>query len=48
MDRLGETSRSLGRLWVTWWERAIAWLREIFGLNKQRPSPLKELKSWRT
>lgn len=39
---------SLRGLRLSWWERIIVWIRVILGLNKQRPSPLKEMKAWRT
>ena len=26
------------------WERVAVWVRERLGLNKQRPSPLKEIR----
>lgn len=29
------------------WRRAVEWVRRVFGRDKQRPSPLKELKAWR-
>lgn len=44
MEWLNKASRSRRRLRLNWWERIFAWIRKVLKLNKQRPSPLKELK----
>jgi len=48
MVRKRKAGGRLGGLRLRWWERAIAWLRRVLGLDKQRPSPLKEFNVWRT
>ena len=32
---------------LNWLERIFVWIRKRLGLDKQRPSPLKEMKVWR-
>ena len=29
------------------WLKFVVWLRKVLGLDKQRPSPLKEMTTWR-
>lgn len=48
MVRKREAGSRLGRLRLNWLERVVVWIRKRLGLNKQRPSPLKEMKIWRT
>lgn len=48
MDWFSEAAGSLGRLWLRLLDRLWVWVRGSIGLNKQRPSPLKEMKVWRT
>ena len=36
------------RLRLNLWERIVMWIRRVLGIDKQRPSPLKEFKVWRT
>ncbi len=33
---------------MKWWERIFVWVREKLGIDRQRPSPLKELNTLRT
>ena len=48
MEWKRKTRSRTGRVRLNLWERIVAWVREKLGLDKQRPSPLKELKIWRT
>ena len=47
MVRKCKAGSSPRRLRLRWWERVIVCIRRRLGLNKQRPSPLKEMKLWR-
>lgn len=46
MVRTDKARGRLRRLRLKWWERIVVWIRRKLGLDKQRPSPLKELNVW--